>query len=831
MANSVDIVALKRVIGLINRQVELAEAALVEFSRNDSQKAPLLQCMWSVHLITSSLRMLGIRKGEMLSLEMERAINHLYTDKVAGERRKLAMGGLMQGLAIMPAYLSHVQRVRLDDGRGLEPYVNDLRRWLGERPRSPAHFFRIDYPSGAGISSDASPAPDAEIQQSANMMLALYLEMARSALRNINTVESMKIVARIARKMQTLFAGTPQERFWFTLIGICEGLAGGLIKPDECIAQILKAGAFSIKHAREHGVAPASDIDYDEYQQEMLYFISACRTRPVHIAAVWRAFGIDEKTLAESRRDLVHVDALVTAIGTALERIDAAIAAVVELDVSDPEALRSAGATNTAPGLIEEAQLRLDAARLEDHVESLQTVLVALRGLLAGGYLADRDKREQTVTSIVSGLVDVKLDLEFKLRHDVRGTHYDKEFELCEIVVSATFSQMARVAESLQHLVRRKNLAALLAEPADSDVTLPLCISLQGFLNSIEGGYEELRGELEAVQAGGGDVGRLSDLARDFLGQVEQSEAGEGEVLASVSERLLDIAGALGFVGMTREEAVIEHCYRWLQSDGTAGQVADNVALRGMADAFALLELHLQRFVLDPEEDTSTLLAWAEQCAAGLVGIVPESGPLAAIEERSEADRAGEALASDLEPESEVVPVAAVSPAVEEEIDVAPVLEMESTVQDSAIPAEFREAFIEEAEEICAELQQLVTNWRQNRSDEACLRDIRRHFHSFKGNGRAVGANVLGELGWAAQDMLDRVIDGGKQIDDALQALLEEVIATLPRLVESYREDDGLDETSTRELTERCFRQASATGDESPQEQSGLTGGGAGSVN
>ena len=59
-----------------------------------------------------------------------------------------------------------------------------------------------------------------------------------------------------------------------------------------------------------------------------------------------------------------------------------------------------------------------------------------------------------------------------------------------------------------------------------------------------------------------------------------------------------------------------------------------------------------------------------------------------------------------------------------------------------------------------AELGKLTTDWLQDPKNNEVLRDIRRHFHTFKGNGRAVGANILGELGWAAQDMLDRSLDG-----------------------------------------------------------------------
>ena len=221
MASKTDIVALKWVVGLMNKQAENAEASLVEYSNDPSRKRPLLQCMWAVHQITSTLRALGMRKGEMLTLEMERSLNYLYKDKVVGERRKLTMGGLMQALKVLPAYLAHAQNARADTGQGLEQHVNDLRRWIGERPRPQAFFFHMEIPQDCGISESESPAANDEIMERANVMLALYLEMAKMALRRKNVCESMKTVARISR-MQTLFAGSEPERFWLAMIGICE---------------------------------------------------------------------------------------------------------------------------------------------------------------------------------------------------------------------------------------------------------------------------------------------------------------------------------------------------------------------------------------------------------------------------------------------------------------------------------------------------------------------------------------------------------------------------------------------------------------------------------
>jgi chemotaxis protein histidine kinase CheA len=141
-----------------------------------------------------------------------------------------------------------------------------------------------------------------------------------------------------------------------------------------------------------------------------------------------------------------------------------------------------------------------------------------------------------------------------------------------------------------------------------------------------------------------------------------------------------------------------------------------------------------------------------------------------------------------------------------------------SLVQDSDIRPEFLEVFIEESDEIVLELANLLDAWLLDPQVNQILRDIRRHFHTFKGNGRAVGANILGELGWAAQDMLDRVLDGDLAPGDRVRELLEEVVEALPGLVASYHTDGQLDEEHTRQLTNRCFLMARSGGNDLAEE-------------
>jgi chemotaxis protein histidine kinase CheA len=769
-----DIVSLKWVIGLMNKQAESAEAALVEYGRDPANKQPLLQCMWAVHQITSTLRALGMKKAEMLTLEMERSLNYLYKGKVVGERAKLTLGGLMQALKVVPAYLAHTQNVRMDTGRGLEQYVNDLRRWVGERPRPQAFFFHMEIDPRAGISEGLSPARDGEIKSRANVMLALYLEMAKQALRRKNVGESMKTVARIARKMQTLFQGTEAERFWFTLIGLCEGMAGGLIVPDECIAQIFKAGAFMIKYARENGAQLDETVDYDEYLQQMLYYVASCKAHPVHISGIRTVFGIDDDTIDAASQGLIHLDALVTAVTASLEQLNGLVDYINTHDLvayATGEECEDPAALDT----IEAAQHRLIAAGQITHADALKQVEHRFKDIYKGAYATNAKRAEQAVTDISRAIVDVKLDLEHKLEHGLCSSFSSREFELRESVIKATFTQMSLVENYLHQILRRKALkSALDRKPAGIEALQRLTLALHRHLNKTDQGYEELRSAVRDADNGDPDIDLLYRLAKDYLDDME--EMPDRKAIAMSLQLLSEIAGALGFAGMEREGRVIEQCHKWLNAASRAGSVREDEAFACFADVFAQIEMHLQRSIMDPLEDTSHMIAFAEQRAEEL--------------ERWMGELSG---GSDVTAETAATSsrVASVS-----------------QVEDGDIPPQFREVFIEESEEIVEELKELTAAWCADPQVDQVLRDIRRHFHTFKGNGRAVGANVLGELGWAAQDMLDRVLDGELPPDDQLQQLVAEVVAALPDLVMSYQRAEGPDLTRIRNLTSDCFRLA-----------------------
>jgi hypothetical protein len=604
--------------------------------------------------------------------------------------------------------------------------------------------------------------------------------MAKQALRKTKVGESMKTVARVARKMQTLFAGTPAERYWLTMIGLCEGIAGGLIVPDECIAQIFKSGAFSIKYARENGDQLDPAVDYDSYLMQMLYYIASCKSRPVHISRIRETFGIDDDTVREAYRWLVHSDAIVISLRGALDRLDRVAEFIADDNLAERSRKKGQGQETSVLEDVEGAEQRLTAVGQISLADSLKSVQRQLKQFLDRNDTIQSHNSDEAVSAISRGLTEVRLDLEHKLQHGLNSCYAGKEYALRETVVTATFKQMAMVENHLHQILRRKALKnALDKKPKTPEAILRLTTALKRHLNKTEEGHEELRQAIRDADTGVPDTDLLYELSLQFLD--EQEGVTDRQAITDSLQLLQDIAGALQFAGMDREGAVIEKCRTWLAAASDAGSVHEDEAFGCFADAFAQIELHLQRSLVDPLDDTSHIVELAEQRVAAL-----------------------DNWQTELSPGRTVVDVCSADVKVPEHCL--------AQVQDAEISAEFRDVFIEESEEMVAELGELTTSWLQDPKNEDVLRNIRRHFHTFKGNGRAVGANVLGELGWAVQDLLDRSLEGELEADASVQTLVNELVAALPDLVRSYGDSEGPDLGRIRELTNACFELA-ASGD------------------
>ena len=134
------------------------------------------------------------------------------------------------------------------------------------------------------------------------------------------------------------------------------------------------------------------------------------------------------------------------------------------------------------------------------------------------------------------------------------------------------------------------------------------------------------------------------------------------------------------------------------------------------------------------------------------------------------------------EPVADVEVVTEVAEVIEEITPVEVLVEEDDLIDDEII-----EIFLEEAEEVLETLQEHWPSYRADRSASEEQSTVRRAFHTLKGSGRMVKAEVIGELAWSVENMLNRVIEQTITLDDNACALIDQVIVHIPELIENFR--------------------------------------------
>ncbi len=103
--------------------------------------------------------------------------------------------------------------------------------------------------------------------------------------------------------------------------------------------------------------------------------------------------------------------------------------------------------------------------------------------------------------------------------------------------------------------------------------------------------------------------------------------------------------------------------------------------------------------------------------------------------------------------------------------------------QDRSDP-ELVELFIEEAKEEISNIRRYLPAWLENLDNSEALISVRRSFHTLKGSGRMVGAQLVGEFSWSIENLLNRLINQTLETSPAMLSFLEEAVKALPQLIE-----------------------------------------------
>ncbi|PMY60194.1 MULTISPECIES: Hpt domain-containing protein [Pseudomonas] len=753
MGDRHDYVALEWVKGEIAETLKQAHQALDHLVDEPQAVEALEQCLDCIHQVHGSLQMVEFYGAALLAEEMEALTLALREHRVA--QRDEAIYLLRQAISQLPQYLDRVQSARRDLPLVVLPLLNDLRSARGEGLLSETSLFSPQLPDlpaldQAALNRLAPPDLTILLRKLRHMLQTALVDL----LREQDVKNSLGYMAKVFERLQVLCQNAPLGPLWQIALALVEGMGSGAIANSPAVRSLLKDADRELKRLYEQGIAGVNQAAPDELLKSLLFYIAKARYPTAQMQTMKDTYGLD---------DALPDNALV-----------------------DQERARMAG--------------------------------------------PDRDAMRSVLAALCEELVRVKERLDLFVRSDRQhASDLDSLLaplrQIADTLAVLGFGQPRKVI--IDQLAVVLSLAQGQREPNDAvlmDVAGAL-LYVEATLAGMVGPAEpESREESRLPTT---DLTQIHQLvikeariclqqAKDLI--VDYIDAGwDREHLQALPELLTQVRGALAMIPLGRAAGLLQACIGFVREHllldprQPGWQQLDN-----LADVITSIEYYLERLSDDPQAPGEKILDVAEQGLAAL-GYAPQKRapdewlPNEQVPLLSDVLSPNEALVmQDLQeldsPEvaqslADVLasPVSALNPpALDTPGSLLPPPGDEAPVDD-----ELREVFLEETDEVLDVLREYLPRWVAEPHGKAALGELRRAFHTLKGSGRMVRALVLGELAWAVENLLNRVLEHSVEPGPQVRQLLEEVVQLLPELVAEFaaqaqRQRDDVDRLAAR---------------------------------
>jgi chemosensory pili system protein ChpA (sensor histidine kinase/response regulator) len=742
----------------LNNELNDARVALENFGEQQDDVRYLEGCRDRLHHVYGALRVSEVYGAALLAEEMEQVAKYLI-DNFA-EKRHLAEGldALMRSMVQLPTYLERVLGGGRDMALILLPLLNDLRAVRGHALLSEGTLLLLN------LSSEQQAHPQAPVPGEVVLPVANWARKLRTKfqlgllgwIKGERVEQNLDTLLRSAEKLEQVATAQSVFQLWWVVSAVIEALRDGGLEGSASIKRLLGQADREMKRLYELGEQRYAERPPVELLNNLLYYVARTHTVGPKVAAVRASFRLGE---------LLPVDAQVEAARESLAapsvKLMKTVAAAIKEDLA-----RVKDAFDIFVRQSSESGGNMPSVQLAPQLELLRKIGDTL-GVLGLGELRDRVQAEITELQAV----------------------IERQAPLGEARLMHIASTLINIEDSLD-----EQLVGLILPSGESqsDAVKP---------------DVEFRQVTEAVLRE--CIVNMARIKEAIALSVEKPR--EPQVLDQVPQLIRGIVAGLLMLGKTRAveitESIGKALSRFIRPDGT---VAEREALDRMADAIVAVEYYLETlhagradpwYMLDNAE--ACLQALSEIATGGLTGMhalrdlgIGDHGETMAAEhtptialERGEKTQ----VMSTVQQVTQVIPTQAKqqhasrgTPPNVPLVNVSgspgspPVL---APPPDKADP-EFVELFIEEARDEIAKLETLFPRWDENPQDNDALVNMRRSFHTLKGSGRMVGAMAIGELAWAVEGMLNRVINRTLDRSPDMMAMLRSAVAAVPELVE-----------------------------------------------
>ncbi len=748
MADRHDYVALEWVKGEIAETLKQARHALETFIADPGHTAAMDECLDCVHQVHGSLQMIEFYGAALLAEEVEQLALALQQDRVA--ERTEAEQLLTQAMTQLPAYLDRIHSARRDLPLVVLPLLNDLRSARGESLLSETSLFAPQLVSVAPLDAQTLEQRDSPELPALLRKLRQTLQTALVGLLREQDVQTqLGYMGKVFARLEQLCDNAPLGPLWQIASALVETMLNGNFTNSPALRSLFKDADKELKRLLEQGIAGINQPAPDELLKSLLFYIAKSDSQAPRMVDLKDQYGLDE----------------------ALP------------DTTPPSQQR----TSLGP---------------------------------------DRDAMRSVVSALCEELVRVKERLDVFVRGDRKSVSELNSLlpplrQIADTLAVLGFGQPRKVI--IDQLAVVQGLAQGQREPSDAAL-----MDVAGALLYVEATLAGMVGPVE--QAANREDSRLptTDLtqihqlvireARVVLQQAKDviidyiDGEWDRQRLEPLSALLVQVRGALAMIPLARAASLLAACNDYILEHLLVDETRPAwTQLDSLADTITGIEYYLERMGEDHEAPGEQVLDMAQESLARL-GYTPASDTLdvPVLDEVISQDEileleARNALVSPTQTIADVLasPVSAVNPPARH----TPASLLPPPVDEEAVDDELLEVFLEETDEVLAALREYLPQWigslNDARSNTTALTEVRRAFHTLKGSGRMVRALILGELAWAVENLLNRILENSVKPDEHVQQLLNEVLALLPEVIKDFalgaqRQRDDVDRLAAR---------------------------------
>jgi chemosensory pili system protein ChpA (sensor histidine kinase/response regulator) len=778
-----DYVALEWIKGEIAETLMQARQALEAFVESPLDSTAMGLCQRYLHQVLGTLQMVELGGATLLADEMEQLAQSLIDECVTDRGEALEV--LMQAILQLPVYLDRVQSARRDLPMAILPLLNDLRAARGETLLSETSLFAPD------LSECLAPLPAEVLQQLGGGEFPALLRKLRRVLqvaqlgviRNQDLPINLGYMGRVFARLERLCRGSPLEPLWQTASALIEGMSNGSLNNSISVRTLLRQLDKALKRLLEEGVKGINQAAPQELLKNLLFYVAKASPDAPRNAVMRQRYRLDQ--------------------------------ALLEHEVSEEEGYLGGPDQDTMRSVL--GALCEELVRVKDSfdlfVRSDRLQIAELEGL-------QEPLKQIANTLAVLDLAELHLAI---------SAQRDRIRALSQGQLLPSDTALMDVAQALLYV--EATLAGRIGQGEGSvleEAQLPTTDVAQIHQLVIR----EARGDLEQAK---------SAINAFVSGQWKH------EHLVEIPALLDRVRGGLTMIAQSRLSDLVDACSRHVQELLVREAVPDMSSLDKLADAITRIDYYLERFGENHSRQDDSILDIAEQnlaslgylheaplhvvaldCAAdtslgddsSTVGAAdadaqdPPTGPIDAPAVENTAVQWPEAfdLAETAEigaPSHDQAPLeqsiqtpyelslAAWDDAVTEINDLqeltshSPALVLSASspsplILVGEVDEELREVFIEEAGEVLEVINEFLPRWSSNPEDREALVEVRRSFHTLKGSGRTVQALVIGELAWAVEDLLNRLIENSLRAGAEQPQFIRAVVALLPELIEEF---------------------------------------------